>query len=191
MAWEDNQKEVMSKYTVGQKVKGKVTAVTDFGVFVEFDDKMEGLVHISEIAWQRIDDPREIIKVGDMAEAEIINIDGTKIFLSMKKLIDDPWKRVADKYKVGDTVKGKVLKVNPFGLFVELDPEIHGLAHISELGDKVENVHDLAKAGQTMDFKVVSVEPKEHRLGLSLKALNAPKEKKEKTEKAEKTEKKA
>jgi ribosomal protein S1 len=181
MAWEENQKEVMAKYKVGQHVKGKITAVTDFGAFVEFDEKMEGLVHISEIAWQRIDDPRDVVKVGDTVEAEIINIDGTKIFLSMKKLIADPWSRVGDKYKVGDVVKGKVLKVNPFGLFVELDPEIHGLAHISELSDKpVTDISTIAKAGQDVDFKIISLEPKDHRLGLSIKAINEPKEKKEK-----------
>lgn len=184
MAWEENQKEIMLKYQVGNHIKGKITAVTDFGAFVEFDDKMEGLVHISEIAWQRIDDPRDIVKVGDMVEAEIIKIDGTKIFLSMKKLKADPWSEVEKKYRVGDIVKGKVLKVNPFGLFVELDPEIHGLAHISELSDKpVVDVNTIAKANETIDFRVISVEPKEHRLGLSIKAIKEPvKAKAEKSE---------
>lgn len=187
MAWEENQKEVMAKYKVGQKVKGKITAVTDFGAFVEFDEKMEGLVHISELAWQRIDDPRDVVKVGDTVEAEIINIDGTKIFLSMKKLIADPWSKVGNKYKVGDIVKGKVLKVNPFGLFVELDPEIHGLAHISELSDKpVTDISTIAKAGETVDFRIISLDPKDHRLGLSIKAINE-KPKAEKSEKKEET----
>jgi len=186
MAWEENQKEIMLKYQVGNRIKGKITAVTDFGAFVEFDDKMEGLVHISEIAWQRIDDPRDIVKVGDAVEAEIIKIDGTKIFLSMKKLKADPWSEVEKKYRVGDIVKGKVLKVNPFGLFVELDPEIHGLAHISELSDKpVTDVNTIAKANETIDFRVISVEPKEHRLGLSIKAIKEPvKAKAEKAEEA-------
>jgi len=194
MAWEENQKEVMAKYKVGQNVKGLVTAVTDFGVFVEFDNKMEGLVHISELAWQRIDNPRDLVKVGDEVEAEIINVDGTKIFLSMKKLKDDPWVGVSKKYNVGDIVEGKVLKINPFGLFVELDPEIHGLAHVSELSDKANvNPTEIAKYGQVMKFKIVSIEPKDHRLGLSLKAMNqksVPADKEEAGEKEEKAEKK-
>ncbi len=189
MAWEENQKEVMSKYAVGNVVKGTATAVTDFGVFVEFDEKMEGLVHISELAWQRIDDPRDLVKVGDSVEAKIINIDGTKIFLSMKALIDDPWKNVIEKYKVGDVVSGKVLKVNPFGLFVELDNDIHGLAHISELSHKpVANINEVAKSGDTMEFKIVSIEAENHRLGLSLKALEeAPAQKETPEEPAQKT----
>jgi small subunit ribosomal protein S1 len=171
-AWEEVQEKAVSKFKVGDKVKGKITAVTDFGAFVEFGTKMEGLVHISELAWQRIDNPRDIVKVGDQVEAEIINIEGTKIFLSMKKLQKDPWANISEKYKVGDMVNGKVLKVNPFGLFVELDPEIHGLAHISELSDKpITDVNEIAKAGETIKFRIISIEPKDHRLGLSLKAL--------------------
>jgi len=170
--WEDQQKNVLSQYTIGSVVEGEVTAVADFGAFVKFDS-LEGLVHISEIAWQRIDHPRDILKVGETVKAEIIGIEGSKIFLSMKKLIDDPWTHVEERYKVGDVVKGTILKVNPFGFFVELDPEIHGLAHVSELSDEaMPDVSLIAKEGETIDFKVVSIEPKEHRLGLSLKALN-------------------
>jgi len=169
-AWEESQEKVVSKYKVGDRIKGKITAVTDFGVFVEFDKKMEGLVHISELAWQRIDDPRDFIKVGDNVEAEIINIEGTKIFLSMKKLKEDPWVHVYDKYKVNEIVEGKVLKANPFGLFVELDPDIHGLAHISELSDKpIADLNEIAKPGDILKFRIISIEPKDHRLGLSLK----------------------
>jgi len=181
-AWEEKQEKIVSKYKVGDKVKGKVTAVTDFGVFVEFDSKMEGLVHISELAWQRIDDPRDFIKVGQTVEAEIINIEGTKIFLSMKKLKEDPWGHVGEKFKVGEIVSGKVLKANPFGLFVELDPDIHGLAHISELSDKpITDLNEIAKPGDTLKFKIITIEPKEHRLGLSLKALKEGKKEKEET----------
>ena len=171
-AWSEAQEKAVSKYKAGDHVKGKITAVTDFGAFVEFDNKMEGLVHISEIAWQRIDDPRDFVKVGDMVEAEIIKIEGTKIFLSMKKLQADPWKDVEKKYKAGDIVSGKVLKANPFGLFVELDTDIHGLAHISELSNKpITDVSEIVKPGETLKFKIISIEPAEHRLGLSLKAL--------------------
>jgi small subunit ribosomal protein S1 len=171
-AWEEAQKEVISKYKVGDTVAGKITAVTDFGAFIEFDNNMEGLIHISEIAWQRIDDPRDFLKVGDQVKAAIINIDGAKIFLSIKKLIDDPWKNIEKKYQIGKVVKGKVIKANPFGLFVELDPEIHGLAHVSELSDKPNvDVKEIAKPGDTVEFKIISIEPTDHRLGLSIRAL--------------------
>src|SRR5688572_16640284 len=169
--WEEAQKGVLDKYKLGDVVEGVITAIADFGVFVKFDN-LEGLVHISEIAWQRIDHPRDLVKVGETVKAEVIGIEGSKIFLSMKKLIQDPWKSVGEKYKIGDVVEGKVLKVNPFGFFVELDKDIHGLAHISELSKKpVKNVTDIAKIGDTKKFKIVSIEPEQHRLGLSLKAL--------------------
>ncbi len=171
--WEEKQKDVISSYKVGDVIDGKITAVTDFGVFVEFgDNKLEGLVHISELAWQRIDDPTDFVKVGDKIKAEIINVEGSKIFLSMKKLKADPWTNVHDKYQVGQIVKGKVLKINPFGLFVELDPDIHGLAHISELSAKpVSDPAEIAKPGDEREFRILSIEPKDHRLGLSIKAL--------------------
>jgi len=169
--WEERQKDLISRFRVGDKVTGEITALADFGAFVRFDT-LEGLVHISEIAWQRIDHPRDLLKVGQQVEAEIIGIEGSKIFLSMKKLVDDPWKRIQEEYKIGDTVKGKVLKINPFGFFVELTPEIHGLAHVSELSDKPNiDPNTLGKIGDEIEFKVVSIEPKEHRLGLSLKAM--------------------
>jgi small subunit ribosomal protein S1 len=168
--WETKQESVLAKYKIGDRVEGAVTAVTDFGAFVRFDENLEGLVHISEIAWQRIDHPRDVLKVGDQVRAEIINIEGSKIFLSMKKLVDDPWKNVAAKYKVGQWVKGRVLKINPFGLFVELDPDIHGLAHISELANKpVKDVNEVARVGDEFEFRVINIESENHRLGLSLR----------------------
>lgn len=171
--WEEEQKDLLIKYKVGDIVEGTITAVADFGVFVGFDG-LEGLVHISEIAWQRIDNPSDLVKVGEKVRAKILNIQGSKIFLSVKALLDDPWKRVADRYCVGQEVEGRVLKVNPFGLFVELDPEIHGLAHVSELvvteGVPLEQQ---IKPGDTRTFKVVSIESEHHRLGLSEKALKS------------------
>ncbi len=170
--WEDRQKSVIAQYRVGDTVEGEVTALADFGAFVRFGS-LEGLVHISEIAWQRIDHPRDILKIGATVSAEIIGIEGSKIFLSMKKLVKDPWSDIQKRYKVGDTVEGTVLKINPFGFFVELDPEIHGLAHVSELSNVPGiDVNTLAKAGEKMNFKIISIEPNEHRLGLSLKALS-------------------
>jgi len=177
--WETKQESVISKYKVGETVEGTVTAVTDFGAFVKFDANLEGLVHISEIAWQRIDHPRDVLKVGDRVRAEIINMEGSKIFLSMKKLVEDPWLSVGKKYQEGQWVKGRVLKINPFGLFVELDPDIHGLAHISELADKpVKDVNEVARVGDEFDFRIVSIDPQNHRLGLSLKKAKAEPEKK-------------
>jgi small subunit ribosomal protein S1 len=189
-AWEDVQEKAVSQFKAGEHIKGKITAVTDFGAFVEFGNKMEGLVHISELAWQRIDDPRDVVRVGQEVEAEIINIEGTKIFLSMKKLQKDPWEKVAEKYKIGEIVSGKVLKINPFGLFVELDQDIHGLAHITELSEKpITDLNEIAKINDVIKFKIITIEPKNHRLGLSLKtskegpAAKAATEKKPKTEK--------
>lgn len=169
--WEQRQQDVIARYQPGDVIEGTITAIADFGAFVKFE-QLEGLVHISEIAWQRIDHPRDIVKIGETVKAQIIGIEGTKIFLSMKKLIEDPWSTVESRYKIGDLVEGKVLKVNPFGFFVELDPEIHGLAHVSELTDgAATDVMSIAKAGETLTFRVVSIEPKEHRLGLSRKGL--------------------
>lgn len=176
--WEEEQKNVIAQCKIGDIVAGEVSAVADFGAFVKFyptgsATPLEGLVHISEIAWQRIDHPRDVLKIGDNVRAEIIGIEGSKIFLSMKKLTEDPWKSVAKRYKVGEWVEGKIIKVNPFGFFVELDSDIQGLAHVSELGEKVEDPTTLAKPGETMKFRIVSVEPNEHRLGLSLKKEDA------------------
>lgn len=183
-AWNEKQKDVIAKYKIGTRVSGKITAVTDFGVFLSFGDNLEGLIHISELAWQRIDDPADLFKVGQEIEAEIINIDGSKIFLSAKKLARDPWDNIGDKFKVGDVVKTTILKVNPFGLFVKLDDDIHGLAHVSQLNlapnqkiDEAYNVNDEA------EFKIISIEPKEHRLGLAVASAEAEPAKTEKKEK--------
>ncbi len=170
-AWEEKQQKVISKYGVGDEVEGVVTGVVDFGAFVEFGDGLEGLVHISELAWQRIDDPKDFVKVGDKVKARIISIDGSRISLSMKALKEDPWQAVAAKYKVGQIVEGTVIKINPFGIFVELDKDIHGLAHISELSSKrIGNPHEVVEEGKVYPFKILSIEPENHRLGLSLKA---------------------
>ena len=189
--WEERQKSVIAQYRVGTTIEGEVTALADFGAFVRFGS-LEGLVHISEIAWQRIDHPRDILKIGQKVDAEIIGIEGSKIFLSMKKLVKDPWSDIQKRYKVGDAVEGTVLKVNPFGFFVELDPEIHGLAHVSELSNVPGiDVNTLAKSGDKMTFKIISIEPTEHRLGLSLKALDAKAEEKAEEKVEEKAEEKA
>lgn len=169
-AWEESRRDILNKYKIGDIVEGRVTGVVNFGAFVEFDEGLEGLVHISELAWQRIDDPRDIVRVGDQVKAQVIAIEGSKISLSMKKLIADPWKLAAERYTVGQRISGKILKTNTFGAFVELDRDIHGLVHISELSDKlVKDPSEIVKPGDTHEFKIISIEPNEHRLGLTLK----------------------
>lgn len=169
--WNKRQKPALDRYSVGMEVEGRITAITNFGVFVSFGEGIEGLIHISELAWQRIDSPSEMYKVGDGIKAEIISIDGAKVFLSAKKLLKDPWLEASAKYQVGQIVPGTILKVNPFGLFIKLDEEIHGLAHISQLniGPK-EKITDLYKADEVKNFEIVSISPSEHRLGLKLES---------------------
>lgn len=168
-AWEREQHKQLARFAVGDEVSGRATGVVDFGVFVEFGDGLEGLVHISELAWQRIDNPADLVAVGDQIRAKIISIDNGKVSLSVKRMVPDPWKQAADKYKVGDTVSGTVLKLNPYGAFVELDPDIHGLAHISELAKNSEqDLSKLLAVGEKRPFKILSIEPAAHRLGLGL-----------------------
>lgn len=171
-AWAKEQAAVVANYAAGDVIEGRVTGVVDFGAFVEFGQHLEGLIHISEMAWQRVDNPRDLVKVGDMIKASIIGIDGTKISLSLKRLTEDPWQKAVERYSIGQVVSGKVLKLNPFGAFVELDEEIHGLAHISELSSKsIRAASEVLKEGDTRQFKIISIESNQHRLGLSIKQL--------------------
>ncbi|MEA3398700.1 MAG: S1 RNA-binding domain-containing protein [Patescibacteria group bacterium] len=166
--WNETQKDIISKYKVGTIVEGTITAITDFGVFVSFGENLEGLIHISELAWQRIDNPASLHKVGDIIKAEVISLENSKIFLSAKKLIKDPWTDVTKKYKIGQQVKGKVLKINPFGLFIKLDENIHGLGHISQLDlAPKQKINERFNIGDELIFEIVSIEPKDHRLGLA------------------------
>lgn len=181
-AQSEKEQVLINLLRVGDVIKGEVSGVVDFGAFVKFappltevkkgekipTEKLEGLVHISELAWQLIDDPREIIKTGDAVEAKIIGIDDARISLSIKALKEDPWNAVLEKYKVDGIVSGKVDKINHFGAFVYLDKDIHGLAHVSEFqevypGKKMEEIF---KEGETYPWKILSIEPKSHRLGL-------------------------
>jgi len=181
--WNKRKKDVISQYKEGMIVEGTVTAITNFGVFVSFGENMEGLIHISELAWQRIDSPHDLVKVGDTIKAEVVNLEGSKIFLSAKKLMKDPWHEATKKYKEGTVVEGEILKVNPFGLFVKLDEEIHGLAHISELGLKPkEKISDVFDAGEKKEFEIINISPEEHRLGLKLADKKAKKNKEDKEE---------
>ncbi len=173
---EEEMGQKLSQLKIGQVIEGTTTGVVDFGAFIKFGE-MEGLVHISELAWQRIENPKDIIKVGDPVRAKVISIDKGRVSLSIKQLQDDPWLEDVKKYSIGQKVSGKVLKVMPFGVFVELDKNIQGLAHTMELShEAVKNPESLLKPGEEKEFQIISIEPGEHRLGLSLKALHiAPK----------------
>lgn len=181
--WEDEQKAVLDLYKIGDVIQGEVSALTSFGAFVRFGEGLEGLVHISEIVWQRIDHPRDVLKVGDQVKVQIIDLNKSKIYLSLKRLVEDPWKAVKDKYKVGQVVEGAVHKVEPFGLMVRLDEDIHGLAHVSELFDtpvpSTDKLKEKFKVGESYRFEIVNIEPAEHRLGLKLEGVRGKTDKKE------------
>jgi len=193
--WEDDQKAVLEAYKVGDTVDGEISALTSFGAFVKFGEGLEGLVHISEIVWQRIGHPRDVLKVGDRVKAQIIDINKSKIYLSIKRLVEDPWKKVKDKFKTGDIVEGEIHKIEDFGIMVKLDEHIHGLAHVSELADgqmlDLKALRDKFKIGEKMKFEVISVEPSEHRLGLRLEGVKGRGEKKEVAEEKKGEEKKS
>jgi small subunit ribosomal protein S1 len=165
---EDTEGKI-AKMTVGDVVTGVATGVVDFGIFVNVDG-VEGLVHISEIAWDRVDNPSTYVKVGDKVEAKIISMDRDKLSLSMKQLTPDPWLRDAVQYKVGDEVEGKITRITPFGAFVQVTSSIEALVHISELADThVEDPSTLVKLGETKKFRIIAIDPEAHKLSLSLK----------------------
>lgn len=194
--WEDEQKAVLDSYKIHDVVEGEISALTSFGAFLKFGEGLEGLIHISEIAWQRIDHPKDVLKVGDRVKAQIIDLNKSKIYLSIKRLVDDPWKSVKDKYTIGQVVEGTVHKIEAFGLMVKLDDQIHGLAHLSEISDApivdLKELREKFVLGGTYRFEIVSIEPAEHRLGLKLEGVKGkPRVKKESArggQEAEKTE---
>ncbi|OHA00280.1 MAG: hypothetical protein A3G49_03550 [Candidatus Sungbacteria bacterium RIFCSPLOWO2_12_FULL_41_11] len=155
----------LSKFKVGDVIEGEITGLTNFGAFVTFDEGLEGLIHISEIDWQLIENPADVLKINEKIKAKIIGMEKDKVALSLKTLKEDPWLKVADKYKKGEIVKGVVVKYNPFGAFVKLDEEIQGLLHISEFGNEARMKEEIA-LNQEYELKILSVDPKEHRLGL-------------------------
>ncbi len=163
---------VIQKLKVGQTIEGTVSGIVHFGVFVNFEG-VEGLVHISEIAWGHVADPTQHAKVGDKVKVMVIGVEDEKISFSLKRLSDDPWLKAAERYPIGSKVKGSVTRVSSFGIFLKLDDEIEGLIHISEISPdgRIEDPDSLAKEGQMMEAKVISVEQDDRRLGLSIKAL--------------------
>ncbi len=177
-AHKDKERELIAEFKVGDIIEGEVSGVVDFGAFVKFlppskagsksdEDELEGLVHISQLDWQLISNPREVVKVGDKVKAKVISIDGTRISLSIRDLKNDPWMSVEEKYKVGGEYTGKINKINHFGAFVYLDKDIHGLAHISGFpGYPKKNIDEVVEMDKEYIWKVMSVESKSHRMGL-------------------------
>src|ERR1700734_1535381 len=167
---------VTGKYPTGSRVKGKVRNLTAYGAFVELEEGIDGMVHVSDLSWTRkVNHPSEMLKKGDDVEAVVIDIDkqNQRISLGIKQLEDDPWKIIDQRYKIGDLVKGKVTKLASFGAFVQLADDIDGLVHISQLSeDRVDKVKDILKIGQDVEARVIKVDRTERRIGLSIKAAN-------------------
>jgi small subunit ribosomal protein S1 len=167
---------VTGKYPTGTRVKGKVRNLTAYGAFVELEEGIDGMIHVSDLSWTRkINHPSEMLKKGDDIEAEVLEIDkaNQRISLSLKHLSNDPWKSIEDRYKIGDLVTGKVSKVASFGAFIQLADEIDGLVHISQISnDRIEKVKEVLKIGQEVSARVIKVDKTERRIGLSIKAAD-------------------
>jgi len=161
---EKKLKIALEKYKVGDTVEGIITGIVDFGAFIKFDD-LEGLIHISEMDWQIINNPTEIFKVGDNVQAKIIEIEGDRVSLSTRALKENPWTKVDEKYQAEQIVKGTVTKFNPFGAFIKLDKNIQGLAHISEFGTE-KKMQETLEVGKEYDFKIISIKSSEYRMAL-------------------------
>ena len=166
--------EIEQRYVIGKQVRGQVRNMTAYGAFVELEEGIDGMVHVSDLSWnKKINHPSEILKKGDEVDAVVIDIDkaNQRISLGVKQLETDPWKEIEGKYKVGDLVKGTVSKIANFGAFVELPGDIDGLVHISQISeDRVEKVKDVLKPGQEVEARVIKIDKTERRLGLSIKA---------------------
>ena len=160
------QAEKIKSYKVDDEKEGEITGVVDFGLFISLGD-VEGLVHISEVSWDRIDNLKDLYKVGQKVKVKIISIENNRISLSIKKLLPDPWIKEIEKYKIGEVFSGEVTRITPFGAFVSLG-DVDGLAHVSELGEKVTNPSDVLELGKKYQFKIISIEPDLHKLSLSL-----------------------
>ena len=170
------QKALFEKIAVGDVVEGTVKNVTDFGAFIDLGGA-DGLLHISEMSWGRIESPKKVFKVGETVKAFIKDINGTKIALSMKFEDENPWKDADVKYAVGNVVEGKVARMTDFGAFVELAPGVDALLHVSQISkDHVEKPADALTVGQEVEAKVVDFNEDEKKISLSIKALFAPEE---------------
>lgn len=169
--WDD----IQARYPVGTKIHGRIRNLTDFGAFVELEEGIDGLVHVSDITWaKKLKHPKELLKKDQEVDAIVTNIDaaGQRLSLSMKDLTPSAWEGFVATHRPGDLVKGKVSRFTSFGIFVELEEGLEGLCHISELSDeRIENAEQVAQLGQEMEFKILRIEPDEQKIGLSFRAV--------------------
>lgn len=168
-AFATERNSALGNLNVGDLVEGTISGIVKFGIFVAFEG-LEGLVHISEIAWGHVKDAHDYGRLGDKVKVKIIGIEGDKISLSMKQLTSDPWAEITSKYKIGDKIKGKITRLAQFGAFVELTDEINGLIHSSEIPGDPADPADVLKVGQEVEARVIELNLDEKRVGLSLKA---------------------
>ncbi|MEI7632163.1 MAG: S1 RNA-binding domain-containing protein [bacterium] len=168
-ALKDDMQARFAELAVGSVVKGMITGVIDFGAFVNVDG-IEGLIHISEISWERVEDPRKYVKVGDLVEAKIIAIDKDRLSLSLKQMQEDPWMSEVKSFKKGDTVEGRVTRITPFGAFVQLSSAVEALVHVSEMSDDDgTDPEKVFKVNETKEFKVIDIDTTARKIALSLK----------------------
>ncbi len=167
-AIKDALAETFEKLSIGDVVKGQVTGVVDFGVFVNVDG-IEGLIHISEISWERVINPNKYVKVGDSVDAKIIDIDKDRLNLSIKQLTEDPWAKEVEKIKKGDAVEGTITRITPFGAFVQISPAVEALVHVSELGegDNV-NPENIFTLNEKKKFKILDIDKSNRKISLCL-----------------------
>jgi small subunit ribosomal protein S1 len=171
----DDMQSKLTQLKVGDVVEGVVTGIIDFGVFVNVDS-IEGLVHISEISWERVEDPRKYVKVGDSIKAKIIAIDKDRLSLSIKQMSEDPWLSEVKKFKKGEVVEGKITRITPFGAFVQLSPAVEALVHVSEMSDDESiDPEKLFKLNEKKKFKVLEIDTENRKIALSLKDLKEDK----------------
>ena len=168
------QKELFERINVGDVVEGKVKNVTDFGAFIDLGGA-DGLLHISEMSWGRVENPKKLLKVGDDITVLIKDIQGEKIALSLKFADQNPWLTASEKYAVGNVVEGKVARMTDFGAFVELEPGVDALLHVSQISrEHVEKPADVLKVGEIITAKVVDFNEEERKISLSIKAMEVP-----------------
>jgi small subunit ribosomal protein S1 len=168
-AVKDDMQARFSELKVGDEVEGIVTGVIDFGAFVNVDG-IEGLIHISEISWERVDNPRNYVKVGDQLKAKIIAIDKDRLSLSLKQMSEDPWLGEVKAFKKGDVVEGKITRITPFGAFVQISPSVEALVHVSEMGDdEAIDPEKIFQLNEKKQFKVLDIDTENRKIALSLK----------------------
>ncbi len=158
--------QIIDKYTLGDELTGEVTGIVDFGIFVKIEDGLEGLVHISEIDWGLVDDPRKFAKVGDKVKVKVIEIKDGKISLSIKALKENPWVEAGRKYKKDDSVTGVVIKYNKHGALASIEEGVAGLVHVSEFGGE-DKLREKLELGKTYNFKISLFDPKDQKMALT------------------------